>query len=90
MAKQLPGTDELTNKNLEQAKKGKSFKFAFIYKGANVLKLAVFKKGAYQTQINAAKKEGHKGKGCWAPPRDTRRAEEKPIPLSDGSHWRSK
>lgn len=65
MAKQLPGTDEQTVKVLSEAKKGKARKFAIIYKGASVLKLIAFKKGAFKAKINAAKKEGHKGKGCW-------------------------
>ena len=65
MASPSAGTDEQTIKVLSEAKKGKSRKFAFIYKGASVLKLIAFKRGAFQAKINGAKKEGFKGKGCW-------------------------
>lgn len=45
----------------EDVKKGKPRKFALIYKGSQIKALAVFKKGPYNTRIQAAKKSGLRG-----------------------------
>jgi hypothetical protein len=56
------GIDEDTAKMLdEQVKKGKERKFIVMYKGANIRKLVVFRKGTYKSKIQQAKKEGFRG-----------------------------
>ena len=62
MAKAEVGIDSATSTMLEgDVKKGKTRKFVLIYKGAQIRKLIVFKKGPYNTKIQAAKKEGYRG-----------------------------
>lgn len=65
MANPSAGTDEQTIKLLNQAREGKACKFAMIVKGDAVLRLMVFRKGAYETQIQAARDEGHDGDSYW-------------------------
>jgi len=61
----LPCIDDDTIKILEQAKKGKPRKFAMISRGVNIRRLIAFRKGAFKTQCQAIKKEGHKGEPSW-------------------------
>ncbi len=48
----------------DQVKKGKARKFILIYKGADIKKLIVFKKGPFGVQIQKAKKDGFRGEAA--------------------------
>ncbi len=65
MASPPAGIDEQTINLLSQAREGKACKFAMIVTGDAILRLIVFRDGAYETQIQAAKEEGHDGDSCW-------------------------
>ena len=65
MASPSAGIDEHTINLLSQAREGKACKFAMIVKGDAILRLIVFRTGAYETQVQAAKEEGHDGDSCW-------------------------
>ena len=59
------GIDVETKEMLEnEVKKGKPRKFILIYKGAQIKKLIVFKKGPYHTRIQQARKDGFKGEAA--------------------------
>ena len=65
MPETIPCIDADTIRLLGQAKKGKARKFAMISRGVNIKRLIVFRKGAFKTQCQAIKKEGHKGEPSW-------------------------
>lgn len=56
------GVDEESADMLDkQVKKGKERKFVVIYKGAQIKKLIVFRKGTYKSKIQQARKDGFRG-----------------------------
>jgi hypothetical protein len=57
----LPVDGETMEMLENEVKKGKSRKFILIYKGAQIKKLIVFKKGPYNTRLQKAKKDGFRG-----------------------------